>query len=418
MRKFSKVNIESLENRVVPANVVFNSGILTISSQVGTLVTSTTSTNAEVSVVDNATNQTYNGVTAINIVGTSSADTICFRADLSSFAGSLTISSKNGDDVIDLSGRVTSNVSVDTNSGNDTITFTNNNFDVFGNFKFLAGSGSNTFDMNGRNFSVNNGNVTISDITFFSMGSGSEFNIGGNVQISTNTGFDVNFDGFLFGCSGDVIFTSNGSSDDSITLSNATYCIIEQDLSINLGSGDNTVQWLTSGILSEIYGSFTYIGGSHEDSFELGGDEFIAGHVSIDLGDGDNTFTDALYTQYRSLSIMSGHGDDTISVLGLTPVDLFVSNGDGSDVTNIETFMISSGLFTYWAGDGTDVLNIDCPYSGIRTINIDAIFGNGNQTLNLLGSGWTLTGSLIGTGGTYTFNPGIVTDLTVKSNYP
>jgi hypothetical protein len=524
--------IELLEDRIAPATVIHAGANLAISNQDGSLLVETTATPGEIKVTDGSGTETFTGITGkITLtgisVGSTSADTISFVADLGPFQGNLIINSGHGNDTVNLSGTINRSVTVNTGLGNDSVvlngmavsvgkSFTVNDpggttllfdlndrnltvggamsisgvttFDmglgnslevakalkiiahpaatmpltvlltgttttvggdlavtfgngddtldlggtIDGNVILKTGLGNDTitfnraaevgksftvndvggetmlFDMNDRNLTIG-GALSLSGVTTFDMGAANALEVAKAVKITAHptasTALTALFSGTATLVGGDLKITGGFTNDVTSFTSQVS---INGNLSIKQGQGDNTIVLTPSAGGSGIGGTFSTNGLDGVDVVVFGADAEIAGKTSILLGNGINTFVDTPTSQYgKDLTISAGFNTSTCVVTGQVAGNLSVTMAPGgAGNTTVFTGSVGAGMkIKYLSGnDGTlEVLTL-APTAAV-TLNVDVKFGNGDATFNL-GPNVSLTGKVVGRGGTYTFNQG------------
>lgn len=146
-------------------------------------------------------------------------------------------------------------------------------------------------------------------------------------------------------------------------------------------------------------------------------------NFTIDTGlpagvDTINILSVAIADNVTNLSILTGSGDDTITVIGATslPGSLLFDLGDNVDMVNVAATVTTGVDFTINAGDGDDITNVNANVKVGRDFTLDA--GNGNNTTTFAAN--TLTDVtrnmdwLSGTGNdTFTSNA----DSTIDGNF-
>ncbi len=183
---------------------------------------------------------------------------------------------------------------------------------------------------------------------------------------------------------------STGTGDDTVT---TTF----RHRDVDLGEGDNTLisAWeligdvragsgndrvaITKGHLGIVDlgdgNNDLTINNSSVSTIALGdGDDVVAlnttsVNTSIDLGDGNNTFTGSAYTNSSStkVSLIAGYGDDTVTLDSADSVDL----GHGNNTAIIG--LLHQNLSV---GNGDDIINVASIHG-----NVNYILGNGNNIL-------------------------------------
>jgi hypothetical protein len=417
--------LETLEDRRVPATVSASGGNLYISNPDGSLTVQTTSTTGVIRVIDNSGTRNFGGITnLIRITGNNLDNTIRFTATTKPFLGALNVNSGNGSDDLFLNGRVNGNVQLNTGLGDDSVASDTADVRVGGALTITDTAGTNTFAMNGFDCIVG-GAMSIGGLGAFTMGAGSILNVKGNLTLTTTSGgtdpINVLFDGTSLIARRKLTITG-GLANDTVSLT--AKASVTGAMTFNAGSGNNTFVLTPASGGSGVAGDLTFTGGLGVDVFVLGANSLIGGNTSVSLGSGINTFVDTATSRY--------HGD--LTVTGGTLVSTSNTN------TCVVAGQIDGGLFVQWAGGngnttvfigsvGTTFVYVGGPVSTLEVLTIaptsatiltlDAKFGTGDATLNL-GPNLSLTGQVIGSGGTYTFNQGtaILLPTLLLTNFP
>ncbi len=111
----------------------------------------------------------------------------------------------------------------------------------------------------------------------------------------------------------------------------------------------------------------------------------FSGLVSVNLGDGVNSFTNYNYDSYNGgLSINGGSGVDTVTLGGyITAKSITLRLGDGADVLNHNgSYLTVSGLADYGMGDGANSIN-GYFYSANYLGGLKVTGGIGDDTLSI-----------------------------------
>lgn len=401
--------IEGLEARWVPATIRLVAGNLFVSNPAGELTVESTAVNGQFKVTDGAKAVLVNGVgSLIAITGNNLANKINFLANTASgnqaFNGNLLIRAGNGNDLVNLSGRVGGNVTLLTGLGNDTVTSLSNDVSIGGNLTMADGLGLNVVDLNDRNYTIG-GNATLFGVGPFDSGTGNTLSVGGSMTM-TATVAAANPMTVLLGSLETQIggmLSINGS-----TLADVVNVTSKLSLGgnfwLNLGNGDNTFVLTPTAGGTGVNGSLSYLGGGGIDVAVFGADSSISGNTSLDFGEGINTFVDTATSLYAgNLTLVGGNGTNTQVVTGIIAGNLSITNGNGDGNTSVITATLG-GQFRYRLGNGT-LGTLTLAPAVPQSIIIDALFGTGDSTFTL-GPNLTLSGIVRGTGGVYTFNQG------------
>lgn len=219
---------------------------------------------------------------------------------------------------------------------------------------------------------------------------------------------------------GNVLVTG-GAGPDLVHVTSGSDLTIGGSAAFRLGDGANTL--VGEGLAHQIHvgTTFTYAGGTGNDTFDLdgAGTSLSAGSdIRVNLGTPTgfdvNTAAFEALTAGRNVKFTGGMGQDSITISGALSVGggLAVSLGDGtnrfdSNLLGEGTNSIGRG-FSYLGGSGTDTVLLDVASVGR---NVTVALGEGaNQTLTVGGKGPTgvaVYGNLTVTGGSGVDNVGL-----------
>jgi hypothetical protein len=122
-------------------------------------------------------------------------------------------------------------------------------------------------------------------------------------------------------------------------------------------------------------------------------------NVSVNLGDGDNTFTVTPNAKFNaSLTYSATNGDNQLNIGGLILNWLNLNLGNGDNNLTVTAQVNNQVVLT--AGQGINTVNLD---SANNVYSLNLLFGNGNNTVNLNGSD-TIDGKIIGGTGVNNLN--------------
>ena len=247
---------------------------------------------------------------------------------------------------------LTGNLSVETESGSDSISF---NEDPLMNV--TSGTILGNVSLNGMSF-----------VNIVNLG------IGGNLSIREAKNFAA--DVVLSDSSvGSNVTLSTGNESDSLEM-NGTF--IGSNVNIRMGNFDNG---FTVDDASAIGGSVNYIGGSGQDNVQLEG--IIGGNVSVRLGVSDQVFNSFILTGTigRNLTVFGGASDDTVeigdsafvmgdprTIIGGN-VYINLSHSDPLGFNSLDVFegaTIGGSSLTYIGGVGDDVVDLDGEFNRTR----------------------------------------------------
>jgi hypothetical protein len=216
------------------------------------------------------------------------------------------------------------------------------------------------------------------------------------VTIDPNSDFDNTTDFVINGIQGNaaadtVIVLESADSDVEVTLTAADASEIDAsevagdfeltaqttDETITIigsAAGDNTISDIKAGRLATTVGS--YIGGSGDDDVTF---TSILGEISAVVGEGDNALVANTLTE-GSAYFSAGSGDDTLSATGLTTGTIFAELGDGDNEVTLGG-VIDGGEVTIVTGSGDDTITIDGAATDVGEITFH--FGTGTDRLVL-----------------------------------
>ncbi len=201
-----------------------------------------------------------------------------------------------------------------------------------------------------------------------------EGELGGSLNVDLGPGADT----FAFNApamiDGDVILRAS-AGDHDLTSFDAK---VDGNLVIELnGEGDNQFSF---GSKASVAGAFRYRALDSANSILL--DRIDLGMVMVQVGNDSNS----------SLLTLDGTNGNKIDQLTVE-----VGNG-GNNIQLVNDFEIT-GTFTFRGGNGDDSISLDTT-NGMNDLNLDLLFGEGDDTLNFSDAILTITGEADGGGGT------------------
>lgn len=368
----------TVENLVLNdgSQIDFDGATITITDAPGNSNTINLDSSVNTTFVVNTGNQndTVNvgGLENITTVNLGSGENIVNVDD--SIYNTVTINGGTGDDTVNLSGTLTEYSIID--NGDETLTLTNN--------------------QSGATITVN------SNVEGIVLGDGTQIGYDGNIITITDAdNNDSNIDLTDYNVSRFVVNT--GDQNDVVNLGG-----IENDTTVNLGSGDNVVN-----IVDSNYNTVVINGGTGTDTVTLSGN--IADYTSIVNPDGTTTFTNSIsgatttldlslvenvnaadgsligptvingtvgadnidLTAYNDaeLIVNANSGNDTVS-LGGSNNNVIVNLDSGDNVVNVDD--ASANTFVINGGTGVDTVNMDGNITDYTFID------NGDETLTLV----------------------------------
>lgn len=415
-RRSRSLQIEALEARRVPAAISTAGGGLTITNPDGPLLVETTATPNQYIITDNLGSQIVTSATrSIIVTGTSGDDILDFDATVSPLFASVWINGLAGTDQVHLGGTFAGNMTINLGAGDDLVTqFAD--VTVLGDFVVNDLAGANSFLQNDLNLDVAK-NLSLVGLAVYQMGGAgtSTLAVGGGVSIaglgigSMATPLVVLLDGQTVNIAGNLYLTgTNNTSGGDLFVDTAQLTVLSNFV-LNLAGGNNTTVLTPDAGGLGVAGGTVINGSSGVDVVVLGANSLLSKSVNVSLGSGINTFVDTATSKYGgSLNVVAGEGTDTAVITGQVTGNLSVDMGGGDGNTCVFTGS-ASGLFRYRDGLGNLGTLVIAP-AVPKTVTVDVLFGRGTKTLNL-GPNLTLTGKIVGTGGSYTFNPGTATLL-------
>jgi hypothetical protein len=399
--------LERLEGRYAPASVRAVAGNLLITNPVGPLTVSVLAAGV-VNVADSATNATFSGVgNLISVQGTNLADRVTLRSNVVSFPGTVVVATFNGNDVVDLSGRFGGNVTVVTGLGNDAVVSTGAAVRVGGTFTAADTAGVNTWQLNGRSWTVGR-DLTFYGLSAFSMGAGSTLRVGGFASLTAiqpvASSMSLVFNGAL-------TFVGKTMSITGGSVSNLTSITSQLTVGGNLfvsqrGGAANTFNLTPAAGGTGVNGNLFYTGGTGADAVVVGVNAAVGGNASFDLGNGTNSLLDGAGTAFSGdVTIFGGNDVTSVGLNGTIDGNLTLFAGNGTNTVTVT--QVPGGLFRFRGGNGTDTLRL----RGAGVYNLDAGFGTGTNTFDTDAAGLILNGTVAGSGGDNTFIQGAATLL-------
>jgi len=413
-----KPQLETLEERWVPATVKNTFGDLFISNQNGPLtVTVSTTTAGQVTVKDNGSPVTYSGVgSLIEITGTNLPDSITFNGFTANYAGNLLVLSGNGTDIVNLNGGGTGNfitngsVLVDsTIDNNDQL---NLNGNIGGSLTYFSQYGFDNVVTTGATTVSGNASLTgLQNLTLTSA-----FTVKGSLNLTNiSAGFPLDVTGagaLSVGTSANVfqsLTVSGGANADKFIPTGVVSVTGNATFSFTQSVGHSALS-LAGG--SSVGGNLSYYGGNGGDTVTLAALDTVAGNATLILGNGANTLNlNSAWEVAGNLTISEGNGANGAFTIGGTVAgDETVTQGNGVNGT-VELTGPSSGVFTYHGGNGTDSVDLQGPAGEVYDVYIT--FGTGTNTLafDTTNTGLTYLGYVSGSGGTNTFTQGALDTL-------
>jgi hypothetical protein len=394
-RLLTRLSLEQLEERAVPATVRLIGGSLFVSNPLITSgadsITLTATGNNQFKVQDGTVSLgTYTVGGNIYIFGSNAKDTITVNLAGHTFTGNVLVNSGNANDTVTvtgtgggnvIAGNVTflhgnGNASINLNSMPDStmtvggsVVAVNTSIGGLNNFQLgNHGTGSDTItstvvggSVTLTNFADNGANAAVH------IGAGQRDVIGGSLTISSLTSNNVSV--FL----GAPVSPPPGSPDfvDRVGVT------VGGNFSLYAGNGNDTVTFLGSNRITPSINLGTTINGDTNVHFGDGNDYFnVAGNSTIDNGGQQTVFEGNVLFQ-------AGNGNDSFNLAGGQS-----QSGIGARVNGNLTILLGNGNNDL--GDETTATNVgngglnytDSFVGGNLNINV----GNGNNILNRMGT--------------------------------
>lgn len=424
LKRTFRPQMETLEDRWVPATIRLISGTVFISNQVGAL-TITPQTGTSVQITDGATVKVVAG-TNVFVTGTNLANTVTVDLGTSTYNGNMYFSLGNGNDTLNVTGAnaILGNLTVQTGLGDDVVNIAQDGASTIGGNITLIdqlGNDSVTFSAAGGTAKFL-GSITSTGVNFLNF---FDSTVGGNVNVTLgNDNQQLVFFSFL---GGPVNFNGNlnitgGAGNDDIEIDDA---IIGGNVNLNLFEGNNQLLFSPT----QVNGNFSWTSGGGNDLivFNPAGTT-MHGNATFNLGNGDNTLfaLGANATLNGDLRVTAGNGNNTIAggFGGTLAGDATFVLGNGNNAVDFTTGSIG-GDINMFLGNGNNIVNVTDTVLGgtlrMRTGNgnnslaitpaaasffdADVRFGNGNDTFTL-NANVTLAGYVNGGNGTDTFVQG------------
>ena len=293
-----------------------------------------------------------------------------FRVDNGSdlfAADNLVVNLADGTDMFDLQieRRIVDDVMINAGDGDRTINFTGTNNDINGDLHINAGTGDQI-----ANLSVN-----------------AHLDVLGQVAVDLGEGDDtVEEDGNDVSVTGNASFTGVNNFDNNGTMNIGGNLMFDQ-------SGESTSSVITNTETLMVGGNFHYTGGDQFDDVFLNGTATtIGGYAMINLGDGLDAFQEVNFANASGTTTIGGdlmitstnstNGDvvvmeDDTAVGGHISIDL---GGGDNDATILGVLSATSPLVSYMGGDGVDTVIVGTTGS---EASFDFVFGDGDDSLQL-----------------------------------
>jgi hypothetical protein len=408
----TRLHVELLEDRLVPATISLSNGVLSISkpdTTGGTALQVTATGFDEFEVTDaSGTYSTPSPVTkSISITDTNPGDTIDIDMAGHYFGGSLSINTETGSDTVSLvdssaGGEIAGAVSV-TGTGNDTVSLNNSSVETlaFGSAVTVTDHGSLTIG-NGSAATQILGALTVTGMNNVTLSPGAADHYGSNITLSPGTlsSFSVSTGGTAPPSTtngptvvGNVLIT--GAPTSTVALSDLT---ILGNLTVNYAhvtdvSGGSSLDLTGAAGPCSVYGTFSYTGSPASVSLNLAGC-LVDGNASILLDSGINSsdtvgLSGTLFEHNLSLTLGSGAVSvDLSATSGLAPGiggNLTITGGNGSDNLALNGPIAAQieGTASITLGSGSDTV----AFQDVIQNSLSISLGSGNDSVTVSDAG-------------------------------
>jgi hypothetical protein len=386
--KGTRLGVERLEDRWLPANVRDVAGILLVTNPQGPLTVTVSANAGQVIVADSSGTGTFGNVGAlVSITGTNGADSITFQGG-AGFRGNVIINSLSGDDTINVSGPIGGNLTLLSGMGNTT---TNLSSTIGGALTYHHGSGPNTLHVVGAT-TVSKG-ASLSGLG--SLVRSAPFTVNGSFAISGNPNTGTPLLGTDVGnlTVNGSLYLTGGRSPSSFTVTGLLQ--ITGNLGINFILS-------RSGLLdlhavkpdSFIQGDLVYSGGAGSDTVLLGANLAVGGDALLSLGSGAATYTSSAGDLIEgSLYLTVGNFNNKINMGGDITGDASLTVGNGNNTITVNN--APAGQFYFFGGNGTNTITLGT--TAEQTFEVYLRLGTGKNVVTLTATD-TLDGTIIGGG--------------------
>ncbi len=354
-RPFSRLRLETLEDRSVPAvtaSVTNGSLIIKGDSAAASQLTITASDTNSDGVAD--TFQVVDGSTTVGTFSNVTRDVILRLSD-------------NDDTVaIDLGGLSTPR-GIQANLGDGANTLTIDNGTVKGSLSVLGGADTDTVTLGGT------AALTVNGSAAFDLGDAADdvlhladATVNGNLAayfantVTLDAASTVGRSVYILGGTGGNTVTVDGSVQGNVIFASAF----------------GTTAGNTFTLTGTVDGNVAFYGSNQADTVNVSGS--VGGSLLAFLAGGDDT-ADISGTVTNSLSLDGGTGNDTMTLGGTVGERTFVNGGAGDDKLSITSSADLMGRATVNLGAGADAITLD-DGAGITTLLING--GTGSDTFN------------------------------------
>jgi hypothetical protein len=173
-----------------------------------------------------------------------------------------------------------------------------------------------------------------------------------------------------------------GSADDSVTLGNV---FVVGKTTMNLGDGNNT---FTADNKGHLVGALVYLGGAGVNTVTLGGDLSVSGNVTITALDGANLLQlGSGLNANKSVNVTLGNGNNTANLQGIQVaggVNLFAGQGNNQVALSDDWV---GGALSVGLGDGNNTLSIDEASSTFGSVFTGAVTLSTGKGTNVIAIG-------------------------------
>jgi hypothetical protein len=404
----TRLSLEPLEDRAVPATVVFSNGNLSVSNPqnlVGGHTNLQVLQNADgtFTVKDNtSTVGTYHVTGNITISGSNLADLITVTLNDSSgngfLPGSLTIFGNNGNDSINVTGTVGTetirgNLSVDGGFGNDSMNLgvgTGNGLTVRGNAQFVGNLGNDSVAVgNTGNTTTVRGALLVYSTQVETLTNTTVLGSALDDLLLSPSSFSSEFSTLSFSMDGNSsiagqLTINGGPISNTFTLPNGATL----GTTVINGTGNDTLD-----LGATVNGSFTFNSGDGTDSIRIRNSATITNDLNLNVGNGAITYKLGSFTVGGNVNLTSGSGNQSItgadSFVATVGGTLTISWGSGTNVFTLGAAGSVAKIVENLTNGGINTLNIknNTTSTNTITVNVPAATGTYNITVDFAAGG-------------------------------
>jgi len=324
----TRLSLENLGSRWVPASATFSSGVLTITNS------SLTPASGAVTITQTASNTftltggasgTFKGVTLINYSGSNGVDNVTLNLGAFTYGGAAIFNTNGGNDIVTVNGgagtAMQGNLTALTGLGNDTVNLANTApLTVQGIVQVSDTYGTNTLNIATSDLAAGS-DVTVTGFATVTQGAG-KIDVARDLSINSSTTSTVNTISLAGGAVtvGRNMTVQTATGDDTILLGTNTAggaIQVNGRLSVYSGAGNDLMN------IAGGRGGFVLLtvdSGAGNDTVNLFGVENATWQVNLNLGDGDDTLNlvDGLATESLITGTVRGGAGTNVKTQGAT----------------------------------------------------------------------------------------------------